>query len=129
MNCPRCLVPLNEGSIDAAGIAVEAKDCRECTGHFIALKDLKTVESVVDLKLLKWRNLPGVETQARVLFCPRCPGAKPMDKIVSERDQRVVMDVCHHCSGVWLDRGELESITQKGMLGALTDIIRFLRQA
>ncbi len=129
MKCPRCLKPLTDASIDAAGVSVDAKDCRECTGHFIALKDLKVVEAVVDIKLLKWRNMPGIETQGRVLFCPRCPGVKPMDKIVSERDQRVVMDVCHTCDGVWLDRGELEGIQQRGLLGALADVIDLLRRS
>jgi uncharacterized protein len=129
MNCPRCLVPMTDATIDAAGVNVAAKDCAKCTGHFIALADLKVVEAVVDIRLLKWRNLPGIETQGRVLFCPRCPGIKPMDKIVSERDQRVVMDVCHTCDGVWLDRGELESIQQRGILGALADVVDFLRRA
>lgn len=128
MKCPRCLVPLAESRIDAAGVPVQAFDCRKCTGHFLALADLKTVESVVDVKLLKWRNLPGLETQGALLFCPRCPGQKPMDKIVSLRDQRVIMDVCHGCDGVWLDRGELEAIQQRGLLGALSDIVDFLRR-
>ena len=114
--------------LDMGGLEIDAQDCRKCTGHFIGFKDLKAVESVVDVRLLKWRNLPGIETQGRTLFCPNCPGIKPMDKIISERDRRVVMDVCHSCDSVWLDRGELEAIQQKGLLGALADIINFVRK-
>ena len=114
--------------LDMAGLIIDAHDCRKCTGHFIGFADLKAVESVVDVRLLKWRNLPGVETQGRVLFCPKCPGIKPMEKIVSERDQRVVMDICHGCESVWLDRGELEAIQQKGLLGTLADIIKVVRR-
>ena len=51
-----------------------------------------------------------------------------MEKIVSERDQRVVMDICHGCESVWLDRGELEAIQQKGLLGTLADIIKVVRR-
>ena len=128
MNCPRCLVPMTASRLDMGDLAIAAHDCRACTGHFLGFADLKVVESVVDVRLLKWRNLPGIETQGRILFCPRCPGAKPMDKIVSERDRRVIMDVCHHCDSVWLDRGELEANQQKGLLGTLADIIAVLRK-
>lgn len=128
MKCPRCLVPMAAARLDLGGLIIDAHDCFQCTGHFIGFTDLKAVESVVDVRLLKWRNLPGIETQGRILFCPKCPGSKPMDKIVSERDRRVVMDVCHGCESVWLDRGELEAIQQKGLLGTLADIIAFVRR-
>src|SRR5579871_2901259 len=98
MKCPRCRVPLTTSRIDAAGVEVEAANCSECTGHFISLDDLHAVEQVVDIRLVKWRHLPGVETQGRILFCPRCTGLKAMDKVVSDRDQRVVMDVCGTCN-------------------------------
>ena len=127
MNCPRCLKPLQKDSLDAAGETVDALSCPKCTGHFIALKDLKKVQSVVDIHFLTWRNLPGAETQGRALFCPNCEGMKVMDKIVSERDQRVVMDVCHACDHVWLDRGEVEAMQQRGLLGAVAEMVRFLR--
>jgi uncharacterized protein len=125
MNCPRCLVPMAEGTIDGD---IPSVDCAKCTGHFIAVSDLKKVESVVDVKMLKWRHLPGIETQGRILICPRCPGTKPMDKVISQRDQRVIMDICHTCHGLWLDRGELQAIRQRGLLGAMADIISFLRK-
>lgn|GEM_PF-1298162 len=37
--------------------------------------------------------------------CPRCHGA--LDE--RERDG-VIVDVCHDCRGIWLDRGELEKL-------------------
>ena len=87
------------------------------------------VEEVVDVRVIKWRHLPGIETQGMLLMCPRCGdgNSTPMDKVVSERDQRVVMDVCNRCRGVWLDYGELEAIQQKGMLSALGEIVRLIR--
>ena len=129
MKCPRCRTLLKDDRLDNAGVLVEAKSCAKCTGHLIALADLKTVESVVDLGFLRWRNLPGMETQGRILPCPWCADEKPMEKIVSDKDQRVVMDVCHTCEHVWLDRGELEAIQHRGLLGGLQEIIRALRAA
>ena len=127
MKCPRCQIPLTPGRVDAAGLNLQAFNCSQCTGHWISLHDLHEVEQVVDVRLVNWKQLPGVETQGRILFCPSCPGQKPMDKVVSIRDQRVVMDVCGSCNGVWLDYGELEAIQRKGLLASLADIVRFLR--
>src|SRR5579871_2182662 len=128
MKCPRCSVPLKAGKIDAAGLLFEAQNCAECTGHFISVDDLRAAEQVVDVHLVNWRQLPGMETQGRILFCPKCSGQKAMDKVVSQRDQRVVMDVCGNCNGVWLDYGELEAIQRKGLLSSLADIIKFVRK-
>src|SRR5579871_1096417 len=128
MKCPRCQIPLTVGRLDAAGVEIEAANCAECTGHWISLDELHAAEQVVDVRLVNWRQLPGVETQGRILFCPACPGKKPMDKVVSLRDQRVVMDLCGNCNGVWLDYGELEAIQRKGLLASLADIIKFVRK-
>jgi Zn-finger nucleic acid-binding protein len=49
---------------------------------------------------------------ASPLSCPRC-GAAMRER---ERDlgggMVVVMDVCPSCGGVWLDKGELEQLTE-----------------
>ena len=128
MKCPRCQIPMKSGRIDAGGLDLSSSNCTECTGHWISLDDLHAAEQVVDVRLVRWRHLPGIETQGRILFCPRCAGQKAMDKVVSDRDQRVVMDVCGNCNGVWLDYGELEAIQSKGLLSSLADIVRFIRQ-
>jgi len=119
---------MTQGPVDAAGLDLAAHTCAKCTGHWIALDDLRAAEQVVDVRLVHWKHLPGIETQGVLLFCPKCPGQKPMDKVVSIRDQRVVMDVCGTCNGVWLDYGELEAIQRKGLLSSLADIISFIRK-
>ncbi len=129
MKCPRDQKPLTAVTHEAAGVAVRALFCDTCTGHWLESDALKSVEQVVDIRLLDWKHLPGIETQGRILFCPRCPGQKPMDKVVSQRDQRVVMDLCPTCRGVWLDYGELEAIQSKGLLSAIADVLRFIKDA
>ena|SRR5687767_10561480 len=126
MDCPRCIEPLSPSRVEAANAVVDALECKKCTGHWLEGGDLPRVEQVVDVELIEWRKLPGIETQGRILFCPRCGQGAAMDKVVSHRDQRVVMDVCHKCHGVWLDYGELEAIQHKGLFSALADIVGFL---
>ncbi|HVE86073.1 MAG TPA: zf-TFIIB domain-containing protein [Myxococcales bacterium] len=131
MNCPRCSVMLAPFQIDAAGVAVNALRCQTCTGTWLEQEDLRRVEQSVDIRLLDWRHLPGVDTNTRLLFCPRCAGPPRMlmDKVVSSRDKRVVMDVCGQCHGVWLNHGELEAIQQKGLMAALADVLKFIAKS
>lgn len=121
------MTPLAPSVQRAGDLEVKSHRCAECTGNFLERDALRSVEQVVDVSLVEWRRLPGIETQGRILFCPRCPGKKAMDKVVSQRDQRVVMDLCGECDGVWLDYGELEAIQRKGLFAALADVFAFIR--
>jgi len=130
MKCPRDSVPLDPTTIDASGVAVQGFRCATCTGHWLEQEDLRRVEQSVDIRLLDWRHLPGPDTNTRLLFCPRCANPRIlMDKVISSRDKRVVMDVCGQCHGVWLNHGELEAIRQKGLISALADALRFVTKA
>jgi Zn-finger nucleic acid-binding protein len=130
MNCPRDSIPFSPVRIDAAGVPVNGLRCEKCTGHWLEQDDLRRVEQSVDIRLVDWRQLPGVDTNTKLLFCPRCADPRIiMDKVVSSRDKRVVMDVCGKCHGVWLNHGELEAIRQKGLLSALADVLRFVTKA
>lgn len=129
MICPRDGKLLTPTRIDSAGLKIEALECTECTGHWLENQDLHRVEEAVDITLHEWRHLPGAETQGKLLFCIRCKPRELMDKVLSQRDHRVVMDVCPSCKGVWLDYGELEAIQQKGLFAALKDVIGFLARS
>lgn len=127
MKCPRCREDLEPSRRTAGDLNVDSLRCFNCTGNWLELDALRALEQVVDVRLIEWNRLPGVETQGRILFCPRCPGGMAMDKVVSKRDSRVVMDVCGTCHGVWLDYGELEAIQQKSLFAALADVVSFIR--
>jgi len=129
LKCPRDSRPLTAAIIDASGVAIRAFECLECTGHWLESDDLKEVEQSVDVHLSEWKHLPGVETQGRILLCPRCQPRVFMEKVLSKRDHRVVMDVCSRCKGVWLDYGELEAIMRKGLFSALADVLGFLARS
>jgi ribosomal protein L37AE/L43A len=55
------------------------------------------------------------EAAASALQCPRCDGT--LDEITFEDVQ---IDRCNKCGGVWLDSGELESLTKKENTGWLS---------
>ncbi|HEY7219081.1 MAG TPA: zf-TFIIB domain-containing protein [Candidatus Binatia bacterium] len=64
-------------------------------------------------------RLRKVEKAANELHCPKCSGA-----LESYTFEGVLLDRCHECGGVWMDRGELEAVVRKisrGPLGAWID--------
>ena len=52
-------------------------------------------------------------------LCPKCGVA-----LEAREKQDVAIDVCPQCSGVWLDRGELEEIMEREDENWLTRLIR-----
>jgi Zn-finger nucleic acid-binding protein len=126
MNCPRCLTALVRFRLQGGGREIDAQRCASCTGHWFEGSDLHSLEETVEVVLFNWLKLPGQETQARTLFCPRCTPPKVMDKVMNGHDSRVVMDVCGGCHGVWLDDGELQAIQRRNVLSAVVDAVRFI---
>ena len=43
------------------------------------------------------------------MYCPTCATTR----LVQTQRQKVDVDYCPHCRGVWLDRGELEKLLDK----------------
>jgi Zn-finger nucleic acid-binding protein len=64
-------------------------------------------------------QLQKVEKTGSRINCPKCPG-----ELESYAFQGFILDRCHNCGGIWMDRGELEGIIRKvtrGPLGAWID--------
>ena len=64
-------------------------------------------------------QLRKVDKAETVLSCPKCSG-----KLESYAFHEIVLDRCHECGGVWLDKGELEAIVRKisrGVVGEWID--------
>ena len=53
------------------------------------------------------------QTQAQGMVCPHCR----VDLVMSER-QHVEIDYCPKCRGIWLDRGELDTIIERAVAEA-----------
>lgn len=125
MNCPRCASPLEDVTPDPRMQDVHGQGCARCGGAWLTQRGLHTLEQVVTVKWIELRHLPPEEVQQALLSCPACGPGQTLDKVKSERDRKVVLDACSRCHGVWLDRGELEAIQEKGVAAALVDVVRF----
>ena len=55
------------------------------------------------------------QAEASLLQCPKCNGT-----LVETSFEDIKIDRCSSCSGVWLDAGELESITKRESGGWLS---------
>ena len=53
------------------------------------------------------------QTQSQGIVCPHCR----VDLVMSER-QHVEIDYCPKCRGIWLDRGELDTIVDRAVTEA-----------
>ncbi len=55
-----------------------------------------------------------------ITVCPRC------DKALFVLEYKgIAVDFCHHCRGVWLDRGELELLLERSGADAHAELLRF----
>ena len=64
-------------------------------------------------------QLQKVEKTSSRINCPKCPG-----ELETYSFQGFILDRCHNCGGIWMDKGELEAIISKvtrGPLGAWID--------
>ena len=125
--CPRCTVMLG---LAPEHIAKHASICPKCRGTFLHdLKAYREAESLVRPVLFEWRHIPDADAQQQMLSCPRCGKASTMHKGKSERDRKVVVDVCPKCSGCWLDAGELDAIQVDALPTFLATVARWLEEA
>src|SRR5690242_17954949 len=99
--CPRCEKPLVPGRLEEHSILEKVEICETCKGTFIGPDDLQGVVLQQEAALFEFRRIPDSAAQQKPLQCPAC--AITMEKVVSERDAKVIMDHCPQCQHTWLD--------------------------
>lgn len=120
MNCPRCQKPLVPGHLSETSIFEKVQVCETCKGTFIGPEDLLDVELQQRAALFEFRHIPSEAEQQQPLSCPAC--AVTMTKVVSERDAKVIMDLCPQCRHTWLDGGEIDAIKTDSLLDNLISL-------
>ncbi len=60
----------------------------------------------------KMRSKISAESTTNAYNCPKCAG-----KLLSGNFEKIQIDVCDTCGGVWLDAGELQQITRQDETG------------
>jgi ribosomal protein L37AE/L43A len=125
MNCPRCHTPLAPGHLSEHSIFEKVQVCKTCKGTFIGADDLIQVEIQHHAALFEFRHIPGEAEQQKPLTCPACDVI--MTKVTSERDAKVIMDLCPKCHHTWLDGGEIDALQTESLLHNLVSLFRSKR--
>ena len=79
---------------------------------YFAQRDKELIEKIK-------AQLQKIERTTSRLQCPKCPG-----ELETYNFQGFILDRCHKCGGIWMDKGELEGAIRKanrGPLGAWID--------
>ena len=105
MQCPNCSNPLVQVGLAEHGLT-SVQACRKCGGCWIDKSELEGVHSGV------WGNVQAMGVRvAEVLsetICPRC--AIQCTEVSPEDHHELNIDRCPSCHGLWLGRGELDSL-------------------
>lgn len=100
---------------DHLGTKLRDKEKAEEDNYF-ARRDRELIEK------LKQQTTTEAETALRQQALMRCP--KDGDTLVSLQQREVTVEECPTCQGLWLDRGELETLAKHENEGWLTRLIR-----
>ncbi len=105
MKCPR-----DKGSLEREVFCgVEIDNCPVCSGTWLDRGEMaKVVGMVEDLmggKPVVMEQLPDREPGQK-LYCPRC-GDQDMEAYHFSWQEKIIVDRCPRCLGIWLDTGEL----------------------
>lgn len=120
--CPRC----NGSLITNSSEAVDFEVCGDCGGIWLDADELRVLagkarseaENCNDDNSNGLSDLPsdeagnGDETPSGdvgAMKCPKCTDSS-LKAFVYAMDSGIELDRCHKCSGLWLDKNELEQI-------------------
>lgn len=109
MKCPNCRIDLI--SLDLKGIALD--HCEKCDGLWFDKGELVRAKNEADENLKGFDYPLWVETDKMSAnignrLCPKCHEYMTVINYAGHED--VPIDLCHTCHGVWLDKGEFETI-------------------
>jgi Zn-finger nucleic acid-binding protein len=123
MDCPRCEIELVTEVKEEMNQSLEYHSCSLCEGIWISKPVLNFLERIKEPVAFEVLNIDSKIDQLIGLDCPSCGEDQLMKKAEHPRDERVIMDVCESCEGIWLDKGELRAIQQEGILTTLAKLL------
>ncbi len=100
-HCPKCRVPKLKQKTLSDGIT-RIDVCPSCLGGWFDATELARVLSVAVERL----SAPG-DAELSDRPCPKC--GIPLSGI-DYPETEIEVDVCGHCHGIWLDRGEFRAL-------------------
>lgn len=115
MKCQRCQIALQSRTYEAD---VQVDECPGCGGLWLDARELERIEEVVandyKVQLASPDYLPdrsyemALQKSRPDICCPKC--GQPMSKTECHPTSMVLVDVCPGCAGLWMDRGEVQSL-------------------
>lgn len=120
MRCPNCLTQtMSQKQVKQANVRID--QCPQCGGLWFDRDELEKVLDVAAKEL----NVPSAASPTR-RACPRC--SSPLYRF-NYPQTYCHIDMCRHCGGIWLDRGEFKEIKmvrqhlkEKGELESLAPV-------
>ncbi len=129
LDCPRCKSSLVKRTIKEVQHSIEVDHCDDCGGTWFDESELESIEHVSKPTVWEIRRIPRSIDQLAGLYCPTCEDHPLMAKAEHDRDQKVILDFCDSCKGIWLDKGELEAIQEENWITTIVELSsRILRQ-
>jgi Zn-finger nucleic acid-binding protein len=88
--------------------------------------ELSKVDRIVEPVFFEIRHLPKKAEQLKALNCPVCGNMQILRKAEHPRDNKVILDYCPSCKGIWLDKNELEAIQKETWIVTIKNLFRNL---
>lgn len=109
LSCPRDKTAMTETIVGEASLDV----CGKCGGQFFDSGEMfKAFGMKADPSYWDRPETGGVVKDGH-LECPICATHMLIQDVAFEKD-KVEIDRCGHCGGIWLDKGEVDSIMAIG---------------
>lgn len=101
INCPKCNTATSIFNLEAD---LNFDRCDKCKGMWMDKGELaRTSGSANDFPDPKTitSGLPSTKS------CPKCPGSPKLHEVLFMKPNKILVDVCKSCEGIWLDSKEL----------------------
>lgn len=123
MICPVCKEAMVVLELDQ----IEIDHCLSCGGIWLDAGELELLlETETDrLRLLSLLTEDN-KVKEKSYPCPIC--SKKMKKVFVGEERKILIDKCKKNHGLWLDKGELESVIELGSQNSDSKIINLIKQ-
>ena len=123
MLCPVCKNPLVVLELDQ----IEIDHCFNCGGIWLDAGELELLlETEEDRTRFKNQLIEADSIKEIKYSCPIC--SKKMKKVFVGEERKILIDKCKKNHGLWLDKGELESVIELSSKNRDSKIIHLLKQ-
>jgi Zn-finger nucleic acid-binding protein len=111
VHCPRDKALLQLSEVGEAHLDV----CLKCGGQFFDTGEMFKAFGVKADPSYWDREETGGSVKESTLHCPRCD-SHMLGQDISYKETHVEIDRCGHCGGIWLDKGEVDTVMKIGDL-------------